>query len=136
MSSNQTFDYPLVIREQHLDTFGHVNNATYLQLFEEARWEMITRNGYGLEVVRSTQRGPVILDLQMQFKIELRLREAVIIRTQLMSYDGKIGKLAQSILTQDGRSCCEMTMTVGLFDLTNRRLILPTPAWLKAVGLA
>ena len=41
-------DYQLVIREQHLDTFGHVNNAKYLEILEEARWDLITGNGYGL----------------------------------------------------------------------------------------
>ena len=35
------FEYPVIIREQHLDSYGHVNNATYLQLAEEARWEMM-----------------------------------------------------------------------------------------------
>ena len=29
--------YKLRIIETHLDMFGHVNNATYLQIFEEAR---------------------------------------------------------------------------------------------------
>lgn len=31
-------EYPVVIREHHLDTFGHVNNAAYLDILEEARW--------------------------------------------------------------------------------------------------
>ena len=46
-------EYELLIHEAHLDTFGHVNNAKYLEVLEEARWDFITRNGYGLdEVVR------------------------------------------------------------------------------------
>ena len=32
------FSYKVKIRESHLDTLGHVNNAVYLVLFEEARW--------------------------------------------------------------------------------------------------
>ena len=35
----KVFTYPLLIKETYLDTFGHVNNATYLTLFEEARWD-------------------------------------------------------------------------------------------------
>ena len=53
-SPHATFVYETLIRESHLDTFGHVNNATYLQLYEEARWELITRNGYGLAKVRES----------------------------------------------------------------------------------
>ncbi len=38
--------YPVTIRETHIDSLGHVNNAVYLTLFEEARWEWITAGGY------------------------------------------------------------------------------------------
>jgi Acyl-ACP thioesterase len=46
-------EYDLLIRGHHLDTFGHVNNAKYLQILEEARWDVITRNGYSLDEVAS-----------------------------------------------------------------------------------
>ncbi len=48
----KTFVYDTQIKEHHLDSFGHVNNATYLSLYEEARWESITENGYGLKEVQ------------------------------------------------------------------------------------
>ena len=50
--ANRTHEYPLLIVERHLDTFGHVNNATYLELFEEARWDWLQQNGYGLDEIR------------------------------------------------------------------------------------
>jgi acyl-CoA thioesterase FadM len=52
------YSYKVLIREGHLDTFGHMNNATYLQLAEDARWEMLVSAGYGLDVVQRTQQGP------------------------------------------------------------------------------
>ena len=48
------------IRGYHLDLFGHVNNARYLEFLEEARWaafektvdlEDLARNGYAFTVV-------------------------------------------------------------------------------------
>ena len=36
------FIYHTQIKEKDLDTLGHVNNAKYLELFEEARWDFIT----------------------------------------------------------------------------------------------
>ena len=51
------FSYELLIREQHLDSYGHVNNATYVSLFEEARWELITRKGYGYQHVHKIGLG-------------------------------------------------------------------------------
>ena len=43
MNLNEVFEYELVIKECHLDSFGHVNNAIYVQLYEEARWDFITK---------------------------------------------------------------------------------------------
>jgi len=128
-------EYPLVIREAHLDTFGHVNNATYLAILEEARWELITRNGYGLDEVVRRRIGPTILEINLKFQRELRNRQRITIRTGMESYAGKIGKVAQQIVDADGNVCCEALFTIGLFDLTARKLIPPTPEWIKALGL-
>ena len=57
-SENPVFKYPVQIGESHLDTFGHVNNAKYLEIFEDARWELISKNGYGLEEVHRRKIGP------------------------------------------------------------------------------
>jgi thioesterase III len=130
-----THDYELLIQEQHLDTFGHVNNAAYLQILEQARWDLITRNGYGLEEVHRRKVGPVVLEIQLRFRRELRNRQRVTIRSWVESYSGKTGRFQQHILDDAGAICCEAGFTVGLFDLTARKLIPPTPEWLAALGL-
>ncbi|MBN9288011.1 MAG: acyl-CoA thioesterase [Gammaproteobacteria bacterium] len=128
------FSYPLIIKETHLDTFGHVNNATYLTLLEEARWELITHNGYGIKKIQETGLGPTILEIKLTFLKELRLREKVNIETQMISYEGKIGKLVQKI-TRDGEVCCIAEFVIALFSTRERKLVLPTPEWLVAVGM-
>jgi len=130
----KVFSYPLIIKEIHLDTFGHVNNALYLSLFEEARWDLITHNGYGLKKIQETQLGPVILEIKMTFLKELRLREKISIETQIISYDKRIGKLSQKMV-RDGEVCCAAEFVFGLFDLVERKLVSPTPEWLYAVGM-
>ncbi|HTB57736.1 MAG TPA: acyl-CoA thioesterase [Polyangia bacterium] len=128
-------EYPLVIREQHLDTFGHVNNAKYLEILEEARWDLITRNGYGLAEVIRRRIGPTILEISLKFQRELKNRQPIVIRTWMDSYAGKIGRVRQEIRDPDGNLFCEALFTIGLFDLDARKLILPTPEWLRALGL-
>ena len=128
--------YEVVIRESHLDTFGHVNNAAYLVLFEEARWEFITRNGYGLKTVQELQLGPVVLDLSMKFRRELTLREKVKITNVSQEPKGKISKFRQEMIKEDGVLAAELDLTFGLFDLKARRLVDPTPEWRKALGFA
>lgn len=125
----------VLIRESHLDTFEHVNNATYLQLYEEARWDLITAGGFGMDTIRRTRTGPVILEANVKFHIELKNRERVVIRTELIEYRGKIGEMKQTVLKQDGRVASEAVFVFGLMDFTQRRLIEPTEAWRRAVGL-
>lgn len=130
------FRYPVLIREHHLDTFGHVNNATYLELLESARWEFITSRGFGLEKILESGLGPTILDLQIKFSKEIRLREEVIIESETLSYERKIGKMRQLIRNAEGQVCCDAQMTFGLFDTRERKLVLPTSEWLYAVGMS
>jgi len=128
-------EYDLLIREHHLDTFGHVNNAKYLEILEEARWDLITRNGYGLDEVIRRRLGPTILEVNLRFQRELRNRQQIKIKTWLESYPGKVGRIAQQICDGDGNQYCEALFVFGLFDVAARKLILPTPEWIKAVGL-
>lgn len=127
--------YEMLVLETHVDLLGHMNNATYLQILEEARWDLITRNGYGLPELVKQQKAPVILSVNLEFKKELRLREKIKIETQMLEYPSKVGKLRQVILKEDGSVSAEATMAFGLFDLKNRKLIDPTPEWLKAIGM-
>lgn len=126
--------YTLKILEAHLDTFGHVNNATYLNLFEEARWDLITQGGYGMKEVQARQQGPVILEVNVVFKRELHLRETIQIHSKVVDFNGKIGKLAQTIVNGAGKVSAEAVFTLGFFDMKARKLITPTPEWLKATG--
>lgn len=127
--------YRMTIKECHLDTFGHVNNAVYLQLFEEARWEVITENGYGLKKVIASKKGPVILDVKLEFLAELKLREKIIIETSTEPFSGKVGSIHQQILNSENRIACKALFHFGYFDLEKRKLIDPTEEWLAAIGL-
>lgn len=127
--------YHVTIKESHLDTFGHVNNAVYLQLFEEARWEIITKNGYGLKEVILLKKGPVILDVHLEFRHELNLREQVVIETQMEPFKGKVSVIQQDILNKQNKIACKAKFTHAFFDLEKRRIIEPSEEWLRALGI-
>lgn len=132
------FKYPLTIRESHLDTFGHVNNATYLSLYEEARWELIEGGGFGLSKIKEFGMGPVILDLHLTFKRELINRDQIII-TALNGEmkNSLVFSMHQEMLrADDGSLCSTLDLSVGLMDLKKRKLIAPTPEWLSAISAA
>jgi YbgC/YbaW family acyl-CoA thioester hydrolase len=136
MINHSIFEYHVLIREMHLDSFGHVNNAAYVMLYEEARWDFITKNGFGLDVIQKLQMGPVILDLKVRFKRELKNREEIkIISRPLEIISPKIMILEQSMVRSDGKVASDAQFTVGFFDMRERKLVNATPDWLKAIGI-
>lgn len=128
------FYYPLIIQETELDSFGHVNNAAYLTLYERARWDLITKNGFGLKKIRESGTGPVMLEVKVSFLKELRARDEIVIESQSLPYERKLGKIIQKMVRGDD-ICSTAEFTFGLFDVKERKLIAPTPEWLKAIGL-
>ena len=121
MSEYQQFKYTTKILEHRLDTFGHVNNARYLELYEEARWDFIHNSGYGLAEILTKKQGPVVLDVNCRFKRELTNIETITILTQTLKADGTVAS--------------EATFTFGFMDFTQRKLIDPPDSWLKAIGV-
>lgn len=135
--SNPIYEYNKTILEQHLDTFGHVNNAVYLSLYEEARWDFITKNGLGLKEILASRVGPVLLDLELTFKSELNNRDEIKIISQARPEmrNKYVMVLDQKMVKSNGKIASTLTLSVGLMDLNARKLMAPTPEWLDALGL-
>lgn len=131
--SNSIHYYPLMIKEAHLDSFRHVNNAVYLTLLEEARWDLITKGGYGMDKILETGLGPTILEVKLKFLKELRLRDEIVIESEPLPFEGKVGKMLQRMV-RGGVVCCEAEFSFGLFSVKERKLVTPTPEWLHAIG--
>jgi acyl-CoA thioester hydrolase len=130
------FSTKIQILESHLDTFSHVNNATYLSLYEQARWEFITQRGFGLKEIQERGLGPVILELNLKFKREVKNREIIeIVSSPRPPERELIMKMNQKMLKEDGTIASTLELTVGLMDLRARKLIAPTAQWLYAIGL-
>lgn len=130
----KTFTYELTILEQHLDLFQHVNHAVYFQFLEEARWDLATLGGWGVERVKKEQIGPVILEAKIQYRKELKLQDRIRIETVCTQYGKLFGTLNQRILKQSGEVSALAEMRFGLLDLKRRKLISPPEDWLRAIG--
>lgn len=128
-------NYKVTIKEHHVDSLGHMNNATYLALYEEARWEAITERGYGFKDIQKMKQGPVILEVNLKFQREVLLRETITITLEMLGYKGKIAQMKQQMIKDDGSVASEAVFTFGLFDMKERKLIEPTPEWKRAIGM-
>jgi YbgC/YbaW family acyl-CoA thioester hydrolase len=71
----------LTVRGYELDSYGHVNNAVYLQYFEQARWEFMKEKGL-LEKISSGDLFLVVVDTHIRYMKESVLFDELVIETQ------------------------------------------------------
>jgi thioesterase III len=126
--------YRFQVLETHLDTFGHMNHAMYLTMFEEARWDWITGAGYGLAKITESQIGPTILEVNIKYKKEIFLREHVTVHSRCTEWSGKLGRIHQKMLSEKGEVFAEIDLLIGVFDMNKRRLVTAPDEWLRAIG--
>lgn len=130
----KTHTYSLTIREHHLDTFGHVNNATYLQLYEEARWDLLNQGGFGLKHIQTIQQGPIILEIGIKFLRELHNLDQIVIESTCREYQKSTTWMDQRMINPRGEIASEASFKFALFDLKSRRIIRPTTEWIAAIS--
>jgi len=128
------FNYPVVIREHYLDSLGHMHNTVYQTLLEEALWEFMHENGYGLKQLVDQGFAPVLLESSIKYLKELKLRDEILIETHLASVEGKVVKM-EFHMVRNGEVCCSALITLGLLNLKERKLAAPTPEWIKSLGI-
>lgn len=147
MSSNDSsgrgriFESEIQIREAMIDSFGHMNNAKYLELFEQARWDIINDRGFSVGEILKNGLGPVVLEVNLRFTKEVRLREKIKIISEVERDEDpqktpkKTMVMLQTMKNSRGEACCHARFVFGLFDLRARKLVSPTPEWSRAIGL-
>ena len=129
------YKYELKILEKHLDTFGHVNNAVYLELYEEARWDYLTENGYGLDHVMKTGIAPVVLNLFIVYKREIKNREIIKVETVYKGMKNRLVMLLeQKMYNGAGKLVSRIDLDMGIISLSDRKLMVPDEGWKKALG--
>lgn len=127
--------YKKMIIEADLDFMGHVNNARYMSLLEEARWELAIQNGFGLEDIKTHGIGFVVLRADLQFKKELKNRENIQIETSFSPQPAKVMTMQQIIRKEDGSVACVGDITYGVMDIRTRKLVPPPEDWLHLMSV-
>ena len=100
-------DTAIRIRNYHLDGYGHVNNARYLEFLEEARWHFFERhNLLAIRYLRPAAEGDTLL---IRSSIRTLEPERTVIRqTATLAHNGKTAVQADITVVpvSDGRGTC------------------------------
>lgn len=99
------------VRGYHLDLYGHVNNARYLEFLEEARWGMIEDSG-GVEWFSQRGLALVVSRIDIRYKRAATMGDVLIIKSHLAQLNERDGLIKQQVLRQDnGKLVAEADVT-------------------------
>jgi YbgC/YbaW family acyl-CoA thioester hydrolase len=125
-----------VVQHSHLDLFGHMNNVAFFRVLEDARWDWMLQRGFnGLDEVKTTGKGPIILEANARFRKEMKLGESFTISTAWQSFRKKIGILEQVIKNANAEEVCRAHLTLAIVDLTTRKIITPDSRWREVFAI-
>lgn len=68
----KSFKYQFQVRGYELDSFGHVNNAVYINYLEQARWEIVNKLGL-LDLLKENKNFLVVVETNIKYVQELRM---------------------------------------------------------------
>ncbi|ULJ62928.1 acyl-CoA thioesterase [Wielerella bovis] len=115
--------YIINVLNYHLDGYGHVNNARYLEFLEAARWHFFQQ--YGLhESLRAANL--VVSRIDIRYRRATRLDDELHIHSQLTVAQSRQIILQQQILhAENGYVCATAEVTLMPTTIDGRVFRLP-----------
>lgn len=77
-----SFEYLITVRGYEMDSFGHVNNAVYLNYMEQARWEILRARDL-FDYFRQNGLILVVTDAILHYSKEAKIFDELVVRTEL-----------------------------------------------------
>lgn len=86
----------------------------------------------GVDFVRRYNQGPIILEITIGFRKELKPGQEVIIETRSRRKGSRLFVFDQVMKDNEGRIFSKAEFTGALFNLKTRKMIVPDEKWIKA----
>lgn len=90
----------LSVRSYECDTYGHVNNAVYLQYLEYARMEFLKAIGFDYGAFRKAGLGLVVARVCITYKQPAFYGDQLIIVTKPIRFRGAFGVFQQEVFRE------------------------------------
>lgn len=119
-------DTTIKIRGYHIDHFGHVNHARYIEFLEEARWAHMETNDL-IKLFHQTGIAHVVAEISVKYKRSARAGDTIHIKTQLEKAEHVSFAMGQSIFL-DNTLILEAWITNVFIDMIHQRVVEPNDA--------
>ncbi len=117
------------VRGYHLDIYGHVNNARFLEFLEEGRWDFLERQA---DIDRFTQAGMglAVVNININYRRAALVHDVLEISTCLSRIGGKSAVMQQVITHQaTGEVVVDADVTFVVTDAEAKRAISLEGPW-------
>lgn len=106
----------IVVRGYHVDMYGHVNNARYLEFLEEGRWASLEAN---VDLAKWAARGLgfMVVNININYRRAVGPGERLLVSTALEKIGSRSATLKQEItLTGSGDTVVDALVTFVIGD--------------------
>jgi acyl-CoA thioester hydrolase len=125
-----SFEYKLTVRGYELDSYNHVNNAVYLNYFEQARWEILREEDvFDL----FSKYFLVVTEVNIRFSREARLFDELIIKTDVEREDPYIIFKQKIFNVKTNLKLCEAKVKTLLIDQNRTPIGIPEELYQKII---
>ncbi|MCP1313386.1 MULTISPECIES: thioesterase family protein [unclassified Halomonas] len=107
----------LRVRGYHLDGYGHVNNARYLEFMEEGRWAFFDDHAELIRELNRAGRAFVVVNLNIDYKRAAVQNDDLCVLTGILDVGERSARCHHRILTSDGKVVAQADLTFVLLDL-------------------
>jgi YbgC/YbaW family acyl-CoA thioester hydrolase len=118
------FEYRLSVRGYELDSYGHVNNAVYLNYFEQARWEIFRQLDL-INYFRNNHLLLVVTEMQVRYSREVKLFDELVIRTKVEKEAPYLVFYHRMFLDGSRVKICSATVKTLLTDMEKHTIDIP-----------
>lgn len=107
----------LRVRGFHLDGYGHVNNARYLEFMEEGRWDFFDQHPQMIKELQQAGRAFVVVNLNIDYLAAARHGDDLEVMTGIVNVGERSGLCHHRIVRKDGTLIAQADLTFVLLDM-------------------
>ncbi len=112
-----SYTYSIKVRGFHCDSYGHVNNARYLEFLEEARWQFL-EDGLDLAYWLDRGLGFVVASVTINYRRPGMVGMILEVQSHMKHLGGKSGVIHQDVVdSATGKVVSDADVTFVVLDL-------------------
>jgi len=133
--SREIFETRHKVRTYECDSYGHVNNATYLNFLEFARMEVLEEKSLTLDKLKQSGFLVLIRRVEIDYKHPARMGDILLIKTFVSDHRRTSGTFAQEIIREQDRKMIATANVSWVFTNLQGRPTLMPPFIKEAFGI-